>query len=184
MGKMGAGKTLSQTLLAIYLHLNTGVPLYANYGIKCPRHGDSCVKRINKLSDLWALDSAIVCLDELWLTMDARLWKDNVALTRFINQTRKKKLTLFFTTQHIKQVELRVRNGTDILIFAEKKPEGHWLWFIDYQYGEIGKKMLLADASKFYHLYDTYEVLQPLKMDLTTSDAPRSFKPRFRHSNE
>jgi len=107
MGKMGSGKTLSQSILGTYLSEMTGVPLYANYGLKG-------AGRINKLSELWDINNAVVCLDEIWLTMDARLWKDNVALTRFINQTRKKKLTLFFTTQHIKQVELRVRNATDV----------------------------------------------------------------------
>lgn len=160
MGKMGTGKTLTQTILSTYLHLKTNVPIYANYTLKgVPYH------RIDSLSDLWGINNGIVCLDEIWLTMDARLWKDNVALTRFINQTRKKKITLFFTTQHIKQVELRVRNATDILIYCEKKPEGHWLWFVDYQYSEIGKKFLLTNPSRFYSLYDTFEVLQPMKID-------------------
>jgi len=146
MGKMGAGKTLTQSVLATYLSNYTKVPLYANYGLKG-------AKPIMKLSELWDLNNAIVCLDEIWLTMDARLWKDNVQVTRFINQTRKKKLTIFFTTQHIKQVELRVRNATDILVYCERKNEGHWLYFVDYQYMQIGRKFLLDKPWLFYNLY-------------------------------
>lgn len=156
---MGAGKTLSQTILGVYLHKATGAPLYANYTLNGVPY-----TKISSLKELWNVNGGIVLLDELWLSMDARMWKDNVAVTRFINQTRKKKITLFYTTQHIRQIELRTRNGTDILIYCEKKPEGHWLWFIDYQYQEIGRKFLLSDARAFYALYDTYETLTPMNM--------------------
>jgi len=73
----------------------------------------------------------------------------------------------FYTTQHIRQVEMRVRNATDILIYCEKTPAGHWLQFIDWQYREMGRRYLIPHnvAKKFYGLYDTYEVLQPLKND-------------------
>ena len=164
MGKMGTGKTLTQTILSNYLHFKTKVPIFANYTLKKVPY-----TYINKLSDLWKVNNGIICLDEIWLTMDSRLWKDNVALTRFINQTRKKKITLFYTTQHIKQVELRVRNATDVLIYCEKKENGHWLWFIDYQYGQIGKKFFLDNPQKFYDFYDTFEVLEPMKLDLPNS---------------
>lgn len=157
MGKMGTGKTLSMSILGVYLHLTTGVPLLANYGLKYSQ-------KISSLADLWRMDTAIFCFDELWLTMDSRLWKDNVQLTRWINQTRKKKLLVFYTTQHISQVEMRVRKATDILIFTEKLPSGNWLNFIDYQYNNLGRRFLLPEPERFYKLYDTYEVLQPIKL--------------------
>ena len=160
MGKMGTGKTLTQTILSNYLHIKTKVPIYANYTLKKVPY-----THITSLKELWNINNGIVCLDEIWLSMDSRMWKDNVQVTRFINQTRKKKITLFFTTQHIKQVEMRVRNATDILIYCEHKPEGHWLYFIDYQYGEIGRKYLLTNRERFFDLYDTFEVLSPMKMD-------------------
>lgn len=159
MGKMGAGKTLSQTILGVYLHTVTKAPLYANYTL----NGVDFTP-IKSLKDLWQINGGIVLLDELWLSMDARMWKDNVAVTRFINQTRKKKITLFYTTQHIRQIELRTRNATDVLVYCEKRPEGHWLWFIDYQYQDIGRKFLLNDPRMFYSLYDTFETLQPMDM--------------------
>lgn len=163
MGKMGEGKTLTMSVLATYLAKKTGAPLFANYHLRGAEY-------FNNVGRLWEMDTAIVCLDELWLTMDSRLWKDNVALTRFINQTRKKKLVIMYTTQHINQIELRVRRGTDILVFCQKVIGGHWLNFLDYQYMQLGRRFLLPAPEKFYHIYDTFEVLEPLKMDWETKN--------------
>jgi hypothetical protein len=163
MGKMGTGKTLSMTVLGYYLHRLTKTPLFSNYQIYKNKATKSLASNIiTSVEKIWDMDTAIFLFDELWLTLDSRLWQDNVKLTRWINQTRKKKLLVFYTTQHIRQVELRVRKATDILIYCQKEPEGIWLTFIDYQYQTIGKKYLLANPSRFYDLYDTFEVLQAL----------------------
>lgn len=156
-GKMGAGKTLTMSILCKSLAQTNHVPLFANYGLQGS-------ERIKSIQDLWKLDNAVLAWDEIWLSLDARLWTDNVFVTRFINQTRKKKLILMYTTQHIRQVEMRVRNGTDILINAEKRREGHRITFIDWQYQTIGRQMIIphADARQFWGIYDTYEVLEPL----------------------
>jgi len=154
---MGAGKTLTMSILASYLAKKLGVPLYSNYSLQNSQ-------KITSLEQLWKIDSAIFCFDEIWLTLDARLWKDNTILTRWVNQTRKKKMIVFYTTQHVRQVELRVRNATDVLIYCDKKPnEGHWLQFIDYQYQQLGKKYLLYKPEAFYPLYNTFEICSPIE---------------------
>lgn len=156
-GKMGAGKTLTMSTLAKYSAHALKAPLSANYGL-------SGASKIQTQKDIWDMENGVFCFDEIWLTLDSRLWKDNVFLTRWINQTRKKKLIVFYTTQHIRQVELRVRNATDLLIHCDKGPQGHWLQFIDWQYRQLGRRYLIphSTASKFYSLYDTYEVLEPI----------------------
>lgn len=156
MGKMGSGKTLSASILSSYLSKATGSPLWANYGLK--NAGE--LKSLNQINDT---TSGIEVIDEAWLSMDSRGWENNVRISHWVNQTRKKKVIVFYTTQHIRQMELRVRNATDILIFCEKKPEGIWLTFIDWQYRSIGKRFLITEPSRFYSLYDTYEVLKPLE---------------------
>lgn len=158
MGKMGTGKTLSMSILAEYFSIKSGSSLYANYALQNSQ-------KINSLNQVWQLENGIFCFDELWLTMDSRLYNDNVVMTRWINQTRKKKMVIFYTTQHIRQVELRVRNATDILIVCEKKPSGIWLNFIDYQFRTLGRRFLISNPKMFYTLYNTYEVLEPLKFD-------------------
>lgn len=162
MGRMGTGKTLSQTILMTYLHHVTGVPIAANYTINLPS-----ASKVKSLMDITAKNSEVFGFDEIWLSADAREWSNNVKLTQWINQTRKKKMIIFYTTQHIRQVEMRIRNATDVLIVCEKTAEGHWLTFIDFQYKTIGRRYLIPHevAQKFYPLYDTYEVLQPLTWD-------------------
>lgn len=160
MGKMGAGKTLSASILGLYIHKETGIPLYANFDLQNSQ-------KVTSMKDIWELEAGILVWDEIWLTMDSRLWENNVEFSRFINQTRKKNLIILYTTQHINQVEMRVRKGTDVLIYLRKTKEGHWLQFIDYQYMQLGKRYLLTfeTARKFYNVYDTFEVLEPIKSD-------------------
>jgi len=173
MGKMGAGKTRFMTIIGLYLHYMTKAPLYSNYTL----YGVD-FKPIHSLKDLWNINNGIVLLDEIWLSMDARMWKDNVAVTRFINQTRKKRITLFFTTQHIKQVELRTRNATDVLCFCEN---GNTVTFIDYQYMQIGRKYVFTDPNFFNHFYDTFETLQPMDMG-TPIGQENNWKPYHKKS--
>jgi len=155
MGKMGSGKTLSMSALGEFLHYKTKAPLYANYSLLN-------ATRVQSLGDIWKMENGIFCFDEMWLTMDARMWKDNVKLSRWVNQTRKKKLIVIYTTQHIRQMELRVREATDLLIYTTKVKDGIGLQFIDYQYQELKRKYYLPNKRKFYFLYNTFETLQPI----------------------
>jgi len=159
-GRMGHGKTLVMVILMEYLHYGLKVPLAANFGLLN-------ASRVKAMSDVWAFNSGVMGIDELWLTADARQAALNVFFTRLVNQSRKKKMILFYTTQHIRQVDVRVRNATDYLIFCEKTPAGHWIQIIDWQYREMLRKYLISfeSAERFYNVYDTYEVLQPLVDD-------------------
>lgn len=158
MGKMGAGKTLSMSMLATYLNSKTKLPIYANYGLKG-------AQRIHNTKELWEMKQGIFCFDEIWITMDSRNWGNNVELTHWVNQTRKKGLLVLYTTQHINQVEMRIRKGTDILIYCQRKKGKMSLQFIDYQYMQLGRRYFLKDPKKFYGLYDTFEVVDVLKKE-------------------
>jgi len=170
MGKMGTGKTLSMTTIGRALSSSTKAPLYANYTLK------NCdYKKIEAVDDLWSANHGIVLFDEIWLTIDSRNWKNNIKLSHWLNQTRKKDLIILYTTQHIRQVDIRLRKATDWLIYCEKKTEGIWLNFLDYQYGTIGKRFLIPEPYRFYSLYDTYEVLKTLK-----SNSQPEYKSNYR----
>jgi len=155
VGKMGTGKTLSMTMFAEYLYYKFHIEIYSNYLL-------ANAYKIEKQTDLWKIKNGIICLDEVWLTLDSRLWANNVSLTRWINQTRKKRVIVFYTSQHISQVELRMRNATDILIYCEKKDKSIWLNFVDYHYGTLGRKFKIEDPKKFYNFYDTFEIVWPI----------------------
>lgn len=160
MGKMGTGKTLSMTALAGFVHKHTGAPIYANYELKNVPYTP-----IKEIRQLWKAENGIFLFDEIWISMDSRNWANNVRMTHWVNQTRKKKLLVMYTTQHISQVEMRVRNATDILVYTEKKHGQHWLTFIDYQYGLIGRRYLLSNPKVWYNFYNTFEVVNSIKMN-------------------
>jgi len=157
MGTMGAGKTITMSILMEYLHYTLNAPLSANYGLQ----NASLIKTTRQV---WSMENGAFGFDEIWVTLDARSSKSNVLLSHWVNQTRKKRLIVFYTTQHIRQVDVRVRNGTDILIFVEKKPEGHWLMFIDWQYRRVLRRYFIPHEvmRRFHGIYDTYQTIRPL----------------------
>jgi type IV secretory pathway VirB4 component len=158
-GQMGSGKTLLMSILGLMLK-NDSVPVYANYDLQ-----DSIP--VNSQSNLIKIANGAICLDEFWLTLDSRNWKNNVFLTRWINQTRKKNLIVFYTTQSFGQIDIRVRNATDYVIYCEnKRKKGyHKYTFINWGIGKVERafKLLHSKARLFFDVYDTYKVIYPLK---------------------
>lgn len=159
MGRMGAGKTLTMSMLTTYLAYKWKVPLYSNY------HLAGSIP-VNTEADLWKMHNGIFAFDELWITLDSRNFKDNTSLTEWVNQTRKKQTVVFYTTQHIDQVEKRVRNATDYLLICRKWKGKHQFQIVDYQYLTLGKRITLNNPQRFYSLYNTYEVVRTLERAL------------------
>ena len=95
--------------------------------------------------------------------MDSRLWSDNVILSHWINQCRKKGLIVLYSTQHMSQIDLRVRRATDIQVVCEEKYGEILLTFVDYLYERVLRKFIIDTPSRFYSLYDSFAVLVPLK---------------------
>jgi len=155
MGKMGSGKTLWMSVLASYISKLSGLPIYANYNLRG-------AKRLYTLEDLWAVDKGIICFDEAWITLDSRNFGKNVDLTHWINQTRKKQLLVLYSTQHISQIEMRMRKGTDFLFYTFRRGSSFNAQVVDYQYGQLGRKLSLASPKPFFDLYNTFELVTVL----------------------
>ena len=160
MGKMGAGKSLGATALAVALADGTGRPLYANYHIRHPQ-----AHYIASTRELFAVESGILVLDEAHLFLDSRQWKDRgvIKLTHWATKIRKKNLICFLISQHIRQVDVRLRNLLDVLIVAERLDQLNFKFtFIDYQYRKLGRSIFLHGDKQYFELYDTFETLKPL----------------------
>lgn len=159
-GQMGSGKTLIMSILAYELR-KKGVELYTNYDLS------GTTERIRTIEDLKQKDTGIVALDEFWLTVDSRDWKNNIFWTQWILQTRKKNLIVFYTTQTTGQVDIRIRHATNLWIFCEKNKKKKYFRYT-YLSGTnhtIVKSFKLSyeKAKAYYTKYDTYEVLKPIK---------------------
>ena len=156
IGRQGSAKTLIMSGLAHLIQSKTHLPIFANYS---SLRGSTYVDSITQVANL---NNAILCLDELHTTMDSRAFKDNLTMTYFVTQIRKRGLLTFYTTQKFGQVDKRVRDATDILIECSKTPDGRQFTFMDLYSNRIGKRFKLTDLEFFFDLYDTREVIKPL----------------------
>jgi len=156
-GSLGQGKTLSMSILGTLLARAGGLNLYSNYGLKD-------AQRIYKMDHLLNMEKGVMCFDEAHMSIDSRTWKDNIKLSHFMLQTRKKDLIVMMTTQAFGQVDLRVRGITDYVVACRKKPAGFWLQFINWQEQTLCHRRLIPSESvkRYYQLYDTKEIVNPI----------------------
>jgi len=160
MGNLGSGKTLGATIFAYYLYFRSGekMKLRANYYL-------AGAKKIRDLQDLYRITNSIIVLDEIHTIIDSRTWKYNKKILDFILQFRKYNNYLIFTTQHIKQVDVRLRNITQHLFLCERKKDFFKYTLIDTLYKTVLKiyKVPFEKAKIFFPLYSTFEEIKPLK---------------------
>lgn len=152
---MGQGKTLSMSILAKFLQDKGQMRLFANYGLKG-------AEKLKNFNDLLEAKTGLVCLDEAQMLMDSRMFKYNIKFTHWLLQTRKKDLIVAGTTQSFDQVDLRARNVCDIIVECRKKGDTIFLQFINWQDKKILRKYKIRNFQKFYGIYNTKEIVNPL----------------------
>lgn len=162
IGRMGQGKTLSMTALGYFLARQSGCNLRSRHNVKN-------AVLVDDVAGIWGLENEIFLWDEIWVDMDSRDWKNNIDLTQFIQQSRKKNVILMYTAQHFSQVEKRLRNASDMLIFCDKNidkktgKQSIQLKIVDAHTGFIAGIKNIWHPEAFYNLYNTYEVISPLR---------------------
>lgn len=159
VGNQGWGKTLGMTVFGVALAKICGLPILANYELR----KDLEAKKIESTKDLWEAKNSVVMIDELYRSVDSRAWKDNTLITGFFTQVRKADLILMYTTQKLGQVDLRIRDATDFIVFCERLSAGrHLLRFVDMYTEQFTKKYVIDDPEPFYSLYNHKERQFPI----------------------
>lgn len=159
-GSLGTGKTLSMTFWARYFSYISKINAYTNYqtAFSIP---------ISRWDEITKIKNGILCLDEIHaIGFDSRTSaKDftQAKRTHFILQTRKKNILVFYTSQSIRQVDNRLRGVTDYLILCSKKGNTIENQIVNYQTGEMGRKIRLRNVEKIFKWYDTFEVVNALQ---------------------
>jgi len=145
------------SVLANYIHLAASAPLYANYELRG-------AIRINSWKQMLKMKEGVFAFDEAHVSMDSRNFKDRASITytHWLTQLRKKQLALLYTTQHISQVDIRLRNLTDILALCQNINDTIKIQFLDWQYLTLGRRYTIWPKSRFYSLYDTFQVVDPI----------------------
>jgi len=148
--------------------------VYANFKLKKIKYKPLDVLEILEMEKgRFNLDGVSCAIDELTVFADCRtsMKKMNRFLSYFILQTRKRDVTLYYTTQDFNMVDLRVINHTDIRVLAEKilRPDGE-TYYDDYRkytiydlrdIRHLNWKSFTLKISNYYDYYDTYEVILP-----------------------
>ena len=116
VGNMGCGKTLFAS--AIAERLKNYYTIMANYDLKC-RDFDITPENVASLMfETRTIEGKkLVIIDEFHIFSDSRLSSSNhnILMSYFITQTRKQNIQLLYTTQQFGQVDIRVRDNTDVL---------------------------------------------------------------------
>lgn len=116
-GLKGGGKTLVMTVL-LYLEYLEGKKIYTNYEVSFP-HEILDVDKLVRLDK--SLENAVIGIDELHMICDARRHgkRQNILMSYFVLQSRHRSVNFYYTTQFDRQIDVRIRENTDINIVCE-----------------------------------------------------------------
>lgn len=155
-GLLRMGKTMMATRIAYSQHLE-GRKVYANYDTVFST-------RLENVPQLFKIDDgSVLVLDELQATLDSREFSKNVELTHWLTMIGKNGISLIYTVQSFMMVDVRVRQLTGFLYFAQRKFTGRdggtRTLFNLYQVFATGdailRKRLVMPHRPLYGLYDT-----------------------------
>lgn len=113
-GGRGRGKTLTMVKDG-YKFFNKGFKVLRNFHCTFGEEvSNDEILNLDKHSDI---HNAVVMIDEIQIFFDSRrsMRKQNLSFSNFIQQIRKRNITLLVTTQYTNAVDLRLRQHVDII---------------------------------------------------------------------
>ena len=153
-GEEGEGKTLSMTVFGIMASNLFDVPLAGNYKVNWQKY-----EEIRTYEQLVKYQNGVLLFDEMWLSVDSREAQKNVPFTRWVKQTRKKHLLMFYTVQSLDQIDKRVKESTKLLMWCERRGERIEVSFLRFRTMRFLRKFVIPVAPDFYDLYDTDDLV-------------------------
>lgn len=163
LGKRGSYKTCFMTKLA-YDYYHEGKTIISNYHLIGIPYTYMPFSALAQLPE--SLYNAVVLMDEIQVGADAYeiFARGNKAITKFATQLRKRKITLYYSTQIFTQVTKRLRLQTDYIIQCEeiKQAPGYSKISIfdrGLPFNEQKIKELLFNGKPYFSMYDTDEVI-------------------------
>jgi len=115
VGGIGSGKTLFLTFLA-NMYYSSDYDIYSNYEIK-----HIPMQNIDRVKDFLKIESekSFFAVDEAWLSADSRQSQRNRLFSTQFLQSRKKHIDIGLTTQDFGQIDVRIRNVTQMVFEPE-----------------------------------------------------------------
>lgn len=164
IGKMGSGKTLSMVRETLKYYAQ-GYEIYSNFHLEIPYKKLDFNELFKMAEAQTPLNNVVILLDEVHILLDSRgsMKRENKVVSFWLNQTRKMGVKLYYTTQHLHQIDKRLRSGTDFFIFCEgiKYLKGGKEYFIcvnNVTDGDNTKQETFV-GNKFFKYYDTNQII-------------------------
>lgn len=121
VGDLGGGKTAILTYLGV-MYYRQGFNLFSTYDISLPLPNGqkrSIVTRVNTIKDFENIKKGYLLGDELWSLFDSHKWSEVSA--DMLLKARKRDYTVVDTVQHFSQLNNRIRNITNYVIYPQKE---------------------------------------------------------------
>ena len=159
VGDLGAGKTLSMTWAgakkyAEWLKNNEKKRIFSNYTLSLPH------KFIDSVEDMDKIRDGIFLADELWKWLDARetARKRNKIVNNLLLVSRKRRYHVYYTTQSMRQTDVRLRNITNYVAVPQLSPDNKRciVYIYDYRTGSFLRQRRFFTEGIF-DMYDTEE---------------------------
>ena len=165
LGRRGAGKTTTMVKDA-YIEYMRGRRVISN--MESLTFGEYMsnedIVKINKQSDI---ENAVLLIDEMQIFFDSRrsMKKSNLDFSNFVQQTRKRNIDIYGTTQFSNAVEKRVRDHTDITVRPQFLKNYNLFKVIYYDetakedlfFTEAVKREIVFEPKQVFNLFDTNE---------------------------
>ncbi len=169
-GQLGEGKTFGMSVLAWHFvakarRRGIKADLYANFDLL----GAKPLTSYRDFYDVARSEASICLLDEAHVNLDARLFHRgiNIYMTQFFFYLRKLSASLFMTTPHIRNLDSRMRQLTNILVDCHKVTGGFLYEIYDYQSERLLRRKFLplyvAEQLFAAGLYDSRAIIRAVE---------------------
>lgn len=177
-GELGSGKTLALTYLAWSNYMKKQKNIFSNYklfGIK--------YQEVTHIGQIDAMREGFFAGDELWLWLDSRTSRSqkNKVVADILLKSRKRDLTIAYTSQNVHQMDRRIRDVTDFVAYPMMSPDNSFCRLEIFRgcrpsFSNRVKPPLYFLCERVFPLYNTNEEIKPVDIEVVVSKLE---KPKF-----
>jgi len=180
VGELGSGKTLALTYLAWNNWYHKKRRIYSNYDL----YGFPYTK-IESVPDLDKMSQGFFAGDELWLWLDS--WEGRSKKQRLISsillKSRKRNITIAFTSQSISQISKRIRDITDFIAYPLLSTDDSYCRLEVFRGSKPMLETRIKPAIYFWTepviaMFNTYQEVKPLSEETKMTEV---FNPVWRN---